>query len=82
MRYTTSMVNVVEMAHPAAETVKSTAEMNIVGLRPRRSLMMPATLTPAMDPMRAQPTYHPWFMTSRLNCRPTWSMVPDITAVS
>ena len=65
MRYTTSWSKVAQTAHPTAETVNSSAESIITGLRPRRSLSTPATDTPAIEPMRAQPTYQPWLMGSR-----------------
>ena len=82
MRYITSSVSDMAIAQPIEPAVNSTADRSMVGRRPRRSLSMPATATPNIEPMRAQPTYHPCIMESRWNCSVTWSMVPDITAVS
>ena len=69
-------------AQPMADTEKRTAAMSIVFLRPRKSDSMPATSTPTMEPMSAQPTYQPSMPVERPNCIFTTSVVPEITAVS
>ena len=65
-----------------AEMLNMRAAMSMVFLRPRKSLSMPATRTPTMEPMRAQPTYQPVARGSRPNCPLTMSVVPEMTAVS
>ena len=65
-----------------AETVKSTAERSIVSLRPKRSLSIPATATPPIDPTSAQPTNQPCCIESSENCVATPVIVPEMTAVS
>ena len=69
-------------AQPIADTEKRNAAMSMVFLRPRKSLSMPATRTPTMEPMSAQPTYQPSRPVERPNCIFTTSVVPEITAVS
>ena len=69
-------------AQPTAETVNSTADSNIVSLRPKRSLSTPATATPPIEPTSAHPTNHPCCMASSENCEATPDIVPEMTAVS
>ena len=64
------------------DTVKNTAEISIVILRPKRSLRMPATATPPIEPTSAQPTNHPCCMASSPNWAETPVTVPEMTAVS
>ena len=82
IRYTTSWEKFPHTAQPMAETENIRAAMNIVFLRPRKSLSMPATITPMIDPMRAQPTNQPSRPVDRPNWALTISVVPEITAVS
>ena len=70
------------MAQPMAERLNMNAAKSIAFLRPRRSLMTPAEATPAMEPMRAQPTYQPSCIVSSPNWDETIDVVPEITAVS
>ena len=82
MRYTTSWVKSPHRAQPMAETENIRAAMSIVFLRPRKSLSMPATRTPTMEPIRAQPTNQPSMPVDRPNWAFTISVVPEMTAVS
>ena len=82
MRKATSCAKLVLSAHPIAQMQKNTAAISIVFFLPMASLVIPAKLAPAMEPMRAQPTYHPCCMVSSENCCVTIPIVPDITAVS
>ena len=65
-----------------AETLNMRAAMSIVFFRPRKSLSTPATSTPIMEPMRAQPTYQPLDISVRANWSATMRVVPEMTAVS
>ena len=65
-----------------AEMLNIRAEMSMVFFRPRKSLSMPATETPRMEPMRAQPTYQPLDISVRANWSATMRVVPEMTAVS
>ena len=78
----TSSVKVWLMAQPIPEAVKRMAATSIVSLRPKRSLRMPATATPRIEPTRAQPTNQPTCMALSENWASTLEMVPEMTAVS
>ena len=82
MRKMTSWVKSPQTAQPMADMENRRADMSMVFLRPRKSESMPATSTPAMEPMRAQPTYQPSPPVVRPNCILTISVVPEMTAVS
>lgn len=71
-----------QIAQPIAVHEKKTAEMSIVIFLPNPSLKIPATATPMIEPIRAQPTYHPCCIVLRENCLATSDTVPEITAVS
>ena len=70
------------MAQPMAERLNINAAKSMAFLRPRRSLIIPAEATPAIDPIRAQPTYQPSCIVSSPNWEVTIDVVPEITAVS
>ena len=82
IRKMTSCVRSEQTAHPMADTENIRAEISIVFFRPRKSLSIPATSTPTIDPISAQPTYQPLASSSRENCPATMSVVPEMTAVS
>ena len=82
IRYITNWLKPNDMAQPAAETVNNTAEISIVFFLPMRSLSVPPTLTPIIDPINAHPTYHPLCIVVNENCLVTCDTVPEITAVS
>lgn len=78
----TSCVKLEQSMHPMAQALKRTAAISMVFFLPMASLMLPAKDTPAIDPMRAQPTYQPCCKVSSENCCVTMPIVPEITAVS
>ena len=82
MRNITNCVKSAHRAQPIADMENSTALMNMVFLRPRKSLSIPAHRTPIIEPIRAQPTYQPSRPVDSPNCVLTISVVPEITAVS
>lgn len=79
---TTSWLKSPQTAQPMAETLNIRAEMSIVFFLPRWSLIIPAVITPRIEPIRAQPTYHPSAIVVSRNWFFTISVVPEITAVS
>ena len=62
--------------------MKQTAAISIVFFLPRKSLSNPAMATPMIEPIKAQPTYHPLEMSSSPNWELTSAVVPEMTAVS
>ncbi|MPN01791.1 hypothetical protein SDC9_149003 [bioreactor metagenome] len=48
-----------EIAHPIADMENKTAEISMVTFLPIQSLNRPANITPTIEPINAQPTYHP-----------------------
>ena len=76
------MGNEVANAQPMPETAKKNAASSIVGLRPKRSLSLPANATPTIEPMSAQPTNHPTCSSSSENWAAMCETVPDTTPVS
>ena len=79
---TTSWLKSPQTAQPMAETLNIRAEMSIVFFLPRWSLIIPAVITPRIEPIRAQPTYQPSAIVFSWNWFLTISVVPEITAVS
>ena len=59
MRYITSSLKEDANAQPMADAENSMAERIIVFFRPPLSLRIPAQATPPIEPINAQPTYHP-----------------------
>ena len=82
MRKTTSWLKFAATAQPNAEMLNIRAAMSMVLLRPMPSESMPATSTPIIEPIRAQPTYQPSWIVLRANWVVTALVVPEITAVS
>ena len=82
IRKTTSWKKLLHKAHPAADMQNRTAAASIVLFLPALSDMMPATDTPAIEPIRAHPTYHPCSSVSSPNRVVTLDIVPEMTAVS
>ena len=78
----TSWTKLLLAAHPMAQKLNRVAAMSIVFFLPMPSLMEPATITPNIEPMSAQPTYQPCCIVSRANWLVTLLIVPEITAVS
>ena len=76
----TNCVKSPQTAQPMPEAVNSTAARSMVSLRPKRSLRMPATATPPIDPISAQPTYQPTCMALSANRMPPMAATTDRNA--
>jgi hypothetical protein len=76
------IVNVGGIVDPTAEIKNNQAAKDKIGLRPNRSLNVPATKAPNIAPTRAELPNHPTYNLLRENCPSTRLKVPEITAVS